>query len=368
LFLFSDFVFAAPFIWAASFFLSLFIVVSLFILIGFTLHLRNENKSQHWKSREQKWSPLLSAVYAEEKPIKSLWNAVKPEEERYFLDYLAQQVNHHSGQWRFSKAYAKTSSLSNPYLHHLYPQLKHRDAFERSRAVDTLGKLAPELHRPHLHTALEDRSDEVAFVAFRSLIYHANAEDCKLLVAHYKRFKRFQPAYVSLLMGHLPPEHTATALMTRALQTQSSQTDTTPWERIVALQTLERWPAQVEQAGALAALATAEEETSVLIKGLILRVLLRWEAHDVLKELILDFAGQTSDYLRAYAMFALGQYPFAQHQELLELGLGDASRWVSMEAAQSLDYLEKPHPQHKRRISCSLITYSQHYTKDEVFV
>jgi len=112
----------------------------------------------------------------------------------------------------------------------------------------------------------------------------------------------------------------------------------------------------------------AEEEKSLLIKGLILRVLLRWQSHDLLKEVVLAFAAHPSDYLRAHAMFSLGQYPFARHQELLELGLGDACRWVSMEAAQSLDYLEQTHRQHERKISCSLLTYSQHYSKDEVFV
>lgn len=363
---------AMPFVWSLSFLGGMLCIAILFTLLSFALHLRNEKKSQAWRYRENRWNPLLAKVYTQQSPPEMLWKAVQPDEELCFLDYLTQQVNSNSYLWRWSEHYQKISVLSAPYLHHIHPHLEHPNAFKRARAVDTLGKLSPELHRPLLHKALADKDKQVAFVAFRSLIYHASQEDCHLLMAHYGQFSYFQPSYISLLLSHLPQHIAAVPLISKVLQHKHSQ-----WERIVALQTLEHYPPMLEHAGPLAALAMSKEEKDPLIKGLLLRLLLHWQADDVLKEVIMDFAGDEEDYLRAHAMFALGQYPFAHHQDLLELGLEDASRWVSLEAAQSLAYLEAPHAAHttqashphkSRELSHSLLTYSQYHSQDEVFV
>lgn len=352
---------STPFLWILSFFLGLSLMAIAFTWIGFLLHLKNERKAQAWSRREADWNPLVAAVYLKKRSLESVWEQIQPQESLFFLDYLAQQVERNSWQWRSAEHYHLLCALAAPYLEKAQKKMDHWQAFQRARAADTLGKLAPELHRPLLLKALDDPNTEVALVAFRALIYHANAADCQQLVAHYSRFHRCQPTYISLLLRHLPAQDTAVLLVSKALDMSCST-----WERLVALQTLEKWPAQPEHTGALAALAVSEGEDNVLIKGMLLRLLLHWESHALLKEVILDFAAHPSDYLRAYAMYALGEYPFAQHQELLELGLTDASRWVAIEAAQALERLEEQKP--SQGVSASLLSYSQHYSQDEIFV
>lgn len=354
-------IFAHAFLWIFSFLFALILVTLAFAVIGLCLHFRNEQKAQAWKSRESDWNPLLAAVFLEQCSPETVWAQISPRESLFFLDYLVQQVERNSVQWRSSGHYQKLCALAVPYLKQAEKKMNHWQAFQRARAADTLGKLAPELHRPLLRKALEDKSLKVALVAFRALIYHANASDCQRLVQAYNRFQHCQPLYISHLLRHLPPQEATVFLVSKALDIRCST-----WERLVALQTLEKWPSHPEHAGALAALAMSDQDTDVLVKGLLLRVLLRWKTDALLKEVILEFAGHSSDYLRAYAMYALGEYPIAQHAELLELGISDASRWVAMEAAQSLEHLEKQTPD--RQISLSLLSYSQHHSQDEIFV
>lgn len=354
-------IFASAFLWVLSFLFALILVTFAFAIIGLCLHFRNEQKAQAWKSRESDWNPLLAAIYLEQSSPEAVWRQISPRESLFFLDYLVQQVERNSVQWRSSDHYQKLCALAVPYLKQAEKKMNHWQAFQRARAADTLGKLAPEFHRPLLRKALEDKNLQVALVAFRALIYQANASDCKRLVQAYGRFQHCQPLYISLLLRHLPPQVATVFMVGKALDTRCST-----WERLVALQTLETWPPQPEHAGALAALAISDQDTDVLVKGLLLRVLLRWQTDALLKEVILGFAGHSSDYLRAYAMYALGEYPIAHHAELLELGLSDASRWVAMEAAQSLDRLEEQSSD--RQVSLSLLSYSQHHSQDELFV
>ncbi len=353
--------FTSAFLWILSFLFALILVTFAFAMVGIFLHFRNEHKAQVWKSREAGWNPLLAKLYLGQCRPEDLWPKIPARESLFFLDYLVQQVERNPLSWRSSEHYQRLCALAVPYLKQAEKKMDHWQAFQRARAADTLGKLAPELHRPLLRQALADQSLQVAGVAFRALLYHADASDCQRLVQAYQRFEQCQPLYIALLLSHLPPQSAAVLLVSKALDAHCST-----WERLVALQTLEKWPPQPEYAGALAALALSEDDADVRIKGLLLRVLLRWQCDDVLKEVILAFAGHASDYLRAYAMYALGEYPFAQHVELLELGLSDASRWVAMEAAQSLERLEKQSTD--KQVSFSLLSYSQHYSQDELFV
>ncbi len=353
------------FILLVSAFCVLVVITSLFMLISFSLHERNEKKARKWQQLEHRWEHLTESVLNKEIAPEKLWDNVDADEKLFFLDYLYHKAEHMPWRLEHSPRYQQLMRLAEPYMPAMVHRLDYQEEELRSRAVDTFGKLSPYQYRDALRAALEDPSDAVAFAAFRALVYSYDVGDAGLLIKTYPRFYAFQPAYLAILLSHLPPETTMIPIMTHALQTQNSD-----WCRMVALLTLERWSPQIEHAGALAALALSDQESEV-IKGLILRVLLRWNAKNVLSEVVLDFAAQDSDYLRAYAMFALGESPSPQGRELLELGLTDPSRWVAIEAAQSLAYLEDHGDRQitrQRRVSGSLLTYSQHQTRDEVFV
>ena len=111
------------------------------------------------------------------------------------------------------------------------------------------------------------------------------------------------------------------------------------WSRVVAICTLEHWPAASEYVPQLRLLGKDSSQPATL-RALVLRVLSAWKAVPESRELIYDFASADEEILRAHAMYSIGRLRLQTEHELLELGLYDTARWVAIEAATAWEQIE----------------------------
>lgn len=308
------------------------------LFLGWSMFLRRRNaqKAEYWKNLQSRWLPMLQQTLERQLMPEVLWEQVQPDEELYFVDFLYQQVKSLklAEKQLDNPHYRMLMQLAEPYLQPLVRRLNSRDLELRARAVETLGKLAPFTYQAELFEALKDPSQLVAFAAFRALLFLKRPEHFLALIKIYSRFQTFQPHYLGRLLSQLPPEPLAATLAYQALNEHAEL-----WKRLVALHVLEAWPNQPQIVVDLHQEALSEQ-TPEILRMMLLRVLIAWQAESALKPVILQFVAAEQPLLRAYGMYALSRIHLPGREDLLELGLTDSNRQVAIEAANAFELLE----------------------------
>lgn len=333
------------------------IIALLFWVTSQVLRNQNQQKSQSWETREKKWDPHLPGILSRQQPPEKLWERVSQSESLYFVDYLyayAQQLDHTRKDIN-DPEYRMLTQLAEPYLAPLVKRMSFSDEELRARAVETIGKLSPFQHQEQLLEALYDQSILVAYAALRALVHLKNKDFVPQIINVLDRFATFQPTYLALLLSYLPQDQTTI----EAIMGLATYKKNEVWLRLVGLYTLEAWPELDLQKYPELELHASDPEESELIRALFFRLLLRSNQTTDLEDLVLDFAAEDSDLLRSHAMYALGMCEIKHREELLELGLNDASRWVAIEAANSFEHLENLDPLY--RPSRTLLNLTQYH-------
>lgn len=322
--------------WMELLVISVFAVVVILTIIMLRLRSRNDQKAQDWKRMEAAWSAYLPAVMAREKPHEELWNQVRPNETLFFVDYLYRIACTISERSKDNPRYGQLMALAAPYLKPIAKRVENQksDPELRARSVATLGKLAPFQYLGLIENALDDPSDRVAFAAMRALVDHDDPHSSDMITRVFSRFHGFNPEFVAALLARCNP-----TLATPRLMEHLVNNDSPLWGRVVAICTLEHWPAFKEYVPQLLAMGKDRNQPAT-IRALILRVLSAWRAEAEARELIYEFASGDEEILRAHAMYAIGRLKLESEHELLELGLYDTARWVAIEAATAWERVE----------------------------
>ncbi|MGV3524606.1 MAG: HEAT repeat domain-containing protein [Candidatus Sericytochromatia bacterium] len=323
-------------------------VICLVLVVG--LRRRNKTTAQRWQELEKRWDHLLPSVLAGQVPPETLRERIAPDEHLFWIDYLYHHASHLPVRDPAYLPYQRLLGLAAPDLQPIFERAAAAEPELRARALETLGKLAPESSRPLLIAALDDASLHVAFTALRSLVELHQLDTVAPIVRVLPRFSDFNADFIASLLAQLSPTATLPLLLTPIYSAQ-----TPLWERTVALCTLQRWPRQAAEVAGLRALAL-DVSQATLIRALSLRVLTQWQAVSDIRSVIYAFAADDTEVLRVYAMHALGQLRLEDETELLELGMSDPSRWVALEAANALERMEHPPDPHDPSINHPVVT------------
>lgn len=326
--------------------LVVFIFAIVMILATIMLHLRsrNDKKSQDWRRMEAAWNAHLPAVLARQEPPEELWDQVRANERLFFVDYLYRIACTIPERTIDNPEYRQLMALAAPYLKPIARRVQNpkTDSELRARSVATLGKLAPLQYLKLIEDALNDPSDRVAFAAMRALVDQHDPHASDLITRVFSRFHDFNPEFVAALLARSNPK-----LATPRLVDQLVNPNATLWARVVAICTLEHWPAAPDFVPQLTELGKDRQQPSTL-RALALRVLSAWKANAEARELIYEFASGDEEILRAHAMYAIGRLRLKNENELLELGLYDTARWVAIEAATAWEQIESPETRDSR--------------------
>lgn len=314
------------------------ILIVVIVLTGMMIHLRlrNDKKAEAWRQRESRWSGHLNAVLEHREPPETLWQEVQADEKLFFIDYLYREACRIPVRRMSNVRYRQLMQLAAPYLQPVIERVKNQklDVELRARSVATLGKLSPYANLELIEKTIDDPSDRVAFAALRALVDHEDPEAVNILAQAFTRFQGFNPEFIASLLARSNPQ-----IATPVLVQEIFRTDAPLWSRVVAVCTLEHWPAAPEYTQRLKQLAKDPSQPSTL-RALLLRVLAAWRAEPEARELIYDFASGDEGILRAHAMYAIGRLRLDSEYELLELGLYDTARWVAIEAASAWERIE----------------------------
>lgn len=322
--------------WMAGLVVAILVIVVVLTAMMVHLRLRNDQKADAWRQREQRWNAHLNEVLDRKQPPEALWQLVDDDEKLFFVDFLYREACRMPVRRLDNPRYRRLMELAEPYLQTVTERVNNTelDVELRARSVATLGKLAPYTSLTLIEGMLADPSDRVAFAALRALVDSEDPEASRLLAQAFSRFEGFNPEFVAALLARSNPR-----IATPVLMRQLMQPDAGLWSRVVAVCTLEHWPAAPDYYLPLKQLAQDVNQPATL-RALVLRVLAAWKAEQEVRELIYEFASGEEEILRAHAMYAIGRLRLDTEKELLELGLYDTARWVAIEAASAWERID----------------------------
>lgn len=323
-------------------------VVCLILLVR--LRRRNKQTARRWQELEARWDQLLPDVLAGQLAPEVLRERIAPHEHLLWIDYLYHHASHLPVRDPAYLPYQRLLGLAAPDIQPIFERAAAAEPELRARALETLGKLAPEASRPLLIAALDDASQHVAFTALRSLVEFHQLDTVAPIIRVLPRFGDFNADFIASLLAQLSPSAALPLLLEPIYNAQ-----TPLWQRTVALCTLQRWPRQAAEVTGLRTLAL-DASHPTLIRALILRVLTSWQAVSEIRPVIYAFAADDTEVLRVYAMHAIGQLRLEDETALLELGMSDPSRWVALEAANALERLEQPPDPHDPSVDHPVIS------------
>jgi len=308
----------------------LFLAIGIGVLLVFALsfavsvvllRLRNQRKAVKWNRLEQKWDDAILATLEGENELTAFWSLVTPDEEIFCVNYLLRYA-----RWIKGLERDRLIELAQPYLHHIVPRARARDAQRRARAVQTLGELGLAAHPDVVVRALDDPSPLVAMVAARALARREHPQHLGPVLAHLHRFTTWSPNFLASMLAGMGP---AAAPALRAELANQRHVPSVRAVLATALSYLYDYDAANVGAGVL----ETEQDREVVAATLRLMGRVGREEH---LPLVRRFALSEDFVVRAAAASTLGAMGREEDLALLRQACQDDSRWVALHAARAL--------------------------------
>jgi len=322
---FIDLTFADRLLWALAF-LIVALVLGSFTLVALVVHLRLRNirRAKKRAHLEAQWEPIVLEVLAGDTPDSDLHGLVKPEEERYFVDFLMRYSTRLKGEEREA-----VLELSREYLPTVALELKRRSPERRARAVQTLGELDAQSYTAELMSALTDPSPLVAITAARALARQRNPDLAQALVDSFGAVALWHKRFLSAMLANMGPK--AGPILRDALADPHQPTHT----RVLAAETLVQLNDLAAVDSATAVIQT-ENDTDLLVAAL--RLIQRVGGEEQ-REPVKGLLNAPDPAVRANAVRALACVGTQSDVELVRNAVEDESNWVVMHAVWGLKAL-----------------------------
>lgn len=312
-------------LWALAFLIvALFVGSFVLIVLVVYLRVRNMRRAKKRASLEARWEPIMLEVLAGAAPDSELHTLVKPDEERYFVDFLMHYSTRLKGDER-----AAVLELSHQYLPWVTLQLKRRSPERRARAVQTLGELDAQGYTDELMAALTDPSPLVAITAARALARQRNPDLARGLVDSFGAVELWHKRFLSSMLANMGPK--SGPILREALADRNQPTHT----RVLAAETLVQLNDLAAVDSATAVIQT-EHDTDLLVAAL--RLIQRVggeEQREPVKRLLIA----ADPAVRANAVRALACVGTQSDVDLVRKAVEDESNWVVMHAVWGLKAL-----------------------------
>ena len=292
-----------------------------FAAAALALRALNTRKERRWTAMERDWERLLLDVIAGDVAIESMRARVRPEDERYFVDYLSRFASRLRGAER-----ATIEQLAAPYLPSLTRQLRSRSAATRARAVRTLSLLGLRAYSASIVAALDDTSPIVAMTAARALCQRDDPHYAPAVLYRIERFLDWNPVFLATMLANVGAD--AVPYLTSIFANQGAS----PRARAVAGRALR-----------LLHDATSTEVAARILRNPAVRDvtvealrLIRQSGNQAHAAVVRPLTQDPDPTIRAQAIAALGTVGDASDRPALTAALEDDSVWVVTHASRAL--------------------------------
>lgn len=299
----------------------LFVFALIFAVSVVVLRIRSQRRAIKWNRLEQKWNDAILETLEGERAVTAFWALVAPDEEIFCVSYLLRYA-----RWIKGLERDRLIELAQPYLHHIVPRARARDAQRRARAIQTLGELGLPTHADVVVHALDDSSPLVAMVAARALARKEHPQHLGPVLTHLHRFTTWSPNFLASMLAGMGPAAAP------ALRAELANQQHPPNVRAV-LATALSYLYDYDAANVGAQVLDREQDREVIAATLRLMGRVGREEH---LPLIRRFAQSTDFVVRAVAASTLGAMGREEDLSHLRQACQDDSRWVALHAARAL--------------------------------
>lgn len=286
------------------------------------LRFRNDAVRRRWEALEQRWVPRILGALADPSEIDRITADLPPEDRLPFLQVLLRFARRLSGEERDTLERAAL-----PHLHLLVERARAPRTEERARAIQTLGELALDEHRPIVEGALRDPAPVVRLAAAQGLARGGTARDAEVLLGALDAFTGWRRGFLSALLAEVGAE--GVPAMVRAM----SDPDRPPDQRAVAAAALARLRAP-QALPAARRVVESESDPDLVVAAL---TLLGEVGEPSALPLVASRIGDPAEPIRGAALEALARLaPDAGRSGDLLQGLSDPSAFVALRTARGL--------------------------------
>ncbi len=311
------------------------VVVTTLVLLVFTFvlatsvvmrHRFNVQRTRRITALSARWDPLILGVLVGDRTASDVARAVRPGEERWFLEHLLDYARRLSGVDRHT-----ITELAGPYLRLLHSDCNAKRQETRAHAVQTLSMLGVEDHAVAVVEALDDPSPLVSMVAAHALARPEHPQLGAEVIQRLGRYLAWDRGYLASMLARCGLE------LAPELRTLLADPTRSPLERAVAADALRLLHDPESADPAAEVLQTSDHPELVSAALRLLRTVGRSEHAEAARRHL----DAESFAVRAHTLSTLGSIGDASDTSVLQRALTDESPWVALQAARALAALGK---------------------------